>query len=135
MDTPHCSRPPSERRMSPIEILNLGRRLAGKFLVHIHSRSVAIAHLHPEQQADTGDENRAARCQIQTVANGKVGAVKRQETPSGNEASNVAEHDDGTNGRGSCRVGDYVGRCLGVAESSKGESTGRDEKGCCVANH
>jgi len=129
------SRPPPERRVFPIKVLDLCVRFSGKLLVDIDSLALAIAHLHPEQEAGTANENGAASSEVQAIANAVVGAVKRQEAPRGNQTANVAEHNDGANGRGSGGVGDDVGRSLGVAESAEGEGAGRNEEGCCIANH
>jgi hypothetical protein len=112
--------------MPPIHILNFPSRLPSQFLVHINAFPLLITAIHPEQQHNTQDQNRATRAQIQAVTNLVVRSVKRQETPCGDQTANIAEHDCHADCGCACCVGDDVGGCVGVAQRAEREGSRGD---------
>lgn len=131
-DGENSSRPPAERRMPPVQIrLRLiiqTRQLSlGVLLV-----SLRVVPLHVEQHEDTQDENHRARTKVQTIANRIIRPVERQESPSRNQTTDVAEHDVCADGGSARRVRQDVGGHLRVAQGSEGEGAGGDEEGGAV---
>lgn len=126
--------PPPEGWMSPVHILDFSHRLACQLLINVHILAVLVAPLHPEQQQDTRNENRSAGCQIQAVTNLVVGTIKGQEAPGRDQATDVAEHDNRANSRGSGCIRYNVAGCLCVTEGAEGEGSRGDQEGGSVTN-
>ena len=63
-----------------------------------------------------------------------VGSVERQERPSGDQTTNVAEHDVGTDGGTACCIGYDIRTDLGVTERAEGECARCDDESFAVTN-
>lgn len=120
--------------MLPVHILLLEKSSSSQFLINISSISLLVVSLHPEQEQDTDAQACSCNSQVESVTNVVVGSVERQERPSGDQTTNVAEHNVGADGRTAGCVGYNICADLSVTEGAEGECTRCDDESCAVTN-
>jgi len=118
----------------PVHILLFKKSGTGQLLINIPSISLLVVSLHPEQEQNTNAQACSRDSQVETITNVVVRSVERQERPSGDQTTNVAEHDVGTDSGTACCIGYDIRTDLGVTERTEGECARCDDKSCAVTN-
>lgn len=85
--------------MSPIQILDLLLIKSIQRTIDILLRPLLVIRPHPEQQSNGAKQNRTRSRKIQTITDMVVWSIEWQETPGGDQTSDIAEHDVRRDGR------------------------------------
>lgn len=65
--------------MLPVKILNLLGRQTSKYLVDINLFTSLVVNLEPKEKCDTRKQDGGGSGQVETVSDGIVGCISRQE--------------------------------------------------------